>query len=317
MKILAVDDDQVFLDLLVPMLHASGEVDVTTALSAGEALGHIAYAAQAYDCILMDIQMPGMNGVQLCRAIRDLALYKRTPIVMITAMSTKGFIDDAFTAGATDYVTKPLDRQDLRARLGMVQRLLNERRSAAALAHQIYDRTNVVTVDVDFETPFLVPDFGRGMEYLALENYLLTLGTKRLHSMTAIGFHVENASQIMRKGNPAQFVAMLSDVASVIEDAIKTEQMMISYAGCGDFVGVVGALAAWDTEEMEAQINAGLAEFEGIYIAERLPLPRVKVGPRVRNSFFTSFKSTAILKRAIDHARGGRDRQPKDRWNAA
>lgn len=317
MKILAVDDDQVFLDILVPMLRSTGEDDVTVALSAGEALGHIAHAAQAYDCILLDIQMPGMNGVQLCRAIRDLALYKRTPIVMITAMSTKRFIDDAFTAGATDYVTKPLDRQDLRARLGMVQRLLNERRSAAALAQQFYDRSNVVTIDVDFETPFLVPGFSRGMEFLALENYLLTLGTKRLHSMTAFGIHVENAGQIMRKGGPTQFVAMLSDIASVIEDVIKTEQMMIAYAGGGDFVGVVGSVAPWDAEEIEGQINGGLAEFESIYAAERLPLPRVKVGSGVRTSFFASFKSTAILKRAIENAHGAHERQPKDRWNAA
>lgn len=317
MKILAVDDDRVFLDLLVPMLHSSGEDDVTVALSAVEALGHISHATDAYDCILLDIQMPEINGIQLCRAIRELADYKRTPIVMITAMSTKAYIDDAFTAGATDYVTKPLDRQELRARLGMVQRLLDERRSSAAMAQQYYNRTNVVTVDVDFETPFLVEGFSRGMEYLALENYLLTLGNKKLHAMTALGFHVENASQIMRKGNPAKFVAMLSDVAAVIEDAIKTEQMMISYAGSGDFVGVFTSVTACDSEELEAQINAGLAEFESIYASELLPLPRVKVGSVVKSSFFASFKSAAILTRAIDLARGNRGRLAKERWYAA
>lgn len=136
MKILAVDDDPIFLDLLLEMLRFQGHDDVSIAGSARDALALITCAAQPFDCFLLDIQMPEVNGVELCRSVRGLEAYRRTPIVMITALSGKNFVDAAFSAGATDYVTKPLDRLDLRARMGMVHRLNDERNRSAVLERQ-------------------------------------------------------------------------------------------------------------------------------------------------------------------------------------
>ncbi|MDP2737507.1 MAG: response regulator [Pseudorhodobacter sp.] len=171
MKILAVDDDPVFRDLLVSMLRALGKENVTTAASAAEALMLLNRGTQDFDCIFSDIQMPEMDGVAFCSVVRKLPAYQRTPIVMISAMATRKFIDDAFAAGATDYVTKPLDRLELKARLGMVERLLDERHRAESLTRQFEQRADVVTVEVDFETAFMIPGFDRAIEYLGLENY--------------------------------------------------------------------------------------------------------------------------------------------------
>jgi CheY-like chemotaxis protein len=127
MRILAIDDDPVFLELLAGMLKMIGYAQVTTMPSGEEALHELDFSGMLYDCILSDMQMPDMDGAALTAAIRSRTAYRQTPVLMITAMAGKSAVDDAFTAGATDYITKPLDIIELRARIGMVDRLLGDR----------------------------------------------------------------------------------------------------------------------------------------------------------------------------------------------
>ena len=317
MKLLAVDDDPVFLAILVPMLGTLGKKDVTVAKSASDALAKLQDTTQEFDCIFLDIQMPEMDGVELCQRVRSLPAYQRTPIVMVTAMSGKRYIDGAFAAGATDYLTKPLDRVELTARLGMVERLLQERRLFAALEQQIGSRGDGVTLAVDFETAFPVPGFERAIEYLALENYLQTLGSKRMHATAAMGFQVQNAGTIFRRGSMVQFVDMLGDVATAISDAVKTDQMLLSYAGAGNFVGVLTGNTTPDIADLEVMIQSGVAEFASFYAADRMPLPQVKVGQLVKTTFFGRFNPTRVLQRAIVLAGAGQEPKAGSWWNAA
>lgn len=317
MRILAVDDDPVFLDVLVQMLRTFGREDITTVSSAAKALKALKNRSQTFDCILLDIQMPGTSGVELCSTIRAMDAYRRTPIVMITAMSAKSFIDDAFAAGATDYVTKPLDPLELKARLGMVERLLDERRHMTALTQQVSRSIGALEIQVEFDTPIMVPGFDRSIEYLALENYLLTLGIKRMFSLAAVGFTIENASLIFRKASPSAFINMLGDVATVIADTLKTDQVLMAYAGSGNFVGVAKQELSAEPEDMEMMINIGLMDFENIYQSDRLPLPQVKVGPLVRSSFFSLASPTKILDRAITLAQPGSEKKPRPKLYAA
>jgi CheY-like chemotaxis protein len=317
MRILAVDDDPVFLGILAPMLSALGIDDVAVALSGSEALTKLDGSAQDFDCILLDIQMPGMSGVDLCRHIRSLQAYRRTPIVMITAMTGKRFIDDAFSAGATDYVTKPLDRVDLKARIGMVERLLKERSLTAALEGQIERRGDLVTIPVDFETAIPIPGFDRAIEYLALENYLLTTGKKRIISTAAFGISVQNAETFFARASVADFVNMLGDVACAITDAVKTERMLISYAGSGNFVAVLSEGLSSGLDDLEPIIQAGIEDFGSLYVRERLPTPRIKVGKLVRSSFFGMFNPTSILDRSIAIAATKAEPKARSWWAAA
>ena len=317
MKILAVDDDPIFLGVLLPMLGALGKTDVTIARSGDEALFKLAEADEAFDCLLMDIQMPGMSGVQLCNHVRNLPVYRRTPIVMITAMTGKRFIDDAFAAGATDYITKPLDPLDLKARIGMAERLLKERSITASLEKKFDERNDIIAIDVEFDTPFPIPGFERGVDYLALENYLLMLGNKRMYSTAAFGISVKNAHSFFKKSSPAGFVNMLGDVGSAISDALKAEQMMIAYAGAGNFVAVVSHNPSTERVELEAMIQSGVEDFASFYAADRLPLPQIKVGELARASFFGLFNPTSILDHAVTLAQPHQDARPRSWWSAA
>ena len=115
MKLLAVDDEPLVLRLLAATLDGLGYGNADFAKSGDEALRCLEQARTPYSCILLDIRMPGMSGIELCQNIRRLPQYRDTPIIMLTALAEKEFIDESFAAGATDYMNKPIDATELGA----------------------------------------------------------------------------------------------------------------------------------------------------------------------------------------------------------
>ncbi len=130
MSILAVDDDAFILELLPKITAKTGFADVTGADGAAAALSLLERRDEPFDCLMLDISMPGMDGIELCRRIRAMPAYSKTPIIMLTAMRDIGNIGSAIVAGATDYATKPFDIEDLRARLEHAWDLVQASRSA-------------------------------------------------------------------------------------------------------------------------------------------------------------------------------------------
>ena len=104
-----VDDEPGILELLKVYLEAEDAHEVVTATSGAEALV-IDKADADFECLLVDIQMPLMNGIALVEHVRSMPDYVHVPVIMLTAMSQRSYIDKAFTVGATDYITKPFDR---------------------------------------------------------------------------------------------------------------------------------------------------------------------------------------------------------------
>lgn len=304
MRFLAVDDDPAFLEIIRDFMEGDARHELQTAASATEALDMVQASPQSFDAFLLDIQMPGMDGVELCSALRKMKPFRRTPIIMVTAAADRDFIDDAFAAGATDYMSKPLDPLEWKARIRMVEELHEERQRTVALAQQARSANRDYQEPIEFETRVSLYGQDNVIEYLALENYLLTLDGRGLFAHAATGFHVENALQIYKKATPSAFVETMADVAAAIFDGLKAHNLMFAYAGAGDFVAVTPRQAAIDNEALEAAINSSLAEFESIYAADGLPTPRVQVGDQERSSLFGKRRANVILQQAIWKARG-------------
>ncbi|WP_299794415.1 response regulator [uncultured Marivita sp.] len=81
MRILAVDDDEPTLEILGILLARLGFAKMVEAVSAKEAMESIKNSPIPYDCILLDMQMPDMDGIELCARLRKLSDYARCPII--------------------------------------------------------------------------------------------------------------------------------------------------------------------------------------------------------------------------------------------
>lgn len=112
--ILIIDDDPVNLEVLKAIL-PSEEYDITTVISGEEALA--IFDIKEWDLVISDIMMPKMSGYKLTRIIRERFTLTELPILLLTARSHPKDIQGGFLAGANDYVTKPVEGLELRARI--------------------------------------------------------------------------------------------------------------------------------------------------------------------------------------------------------
>lgn len=126
---MAVDDNPVNLQLLVEGLGDAYEIVCCTD---GEETLQLVEACQP-DLILLDIQMPGMSGYQVCQRLKEMESVKSVPVIFLTAMSQREDEIKGLEYGAVDYITKPFDMRIVRMRvtshleLRRSNRLLEER----------------------------------------------------------------------------------------------------------------------------------------------------------------------------------------------
>jgi class 3 adenylate cyclase/CheY-like chemotaxis protein len=118
-RILVVDDVSANVRLLEAILVPAGFA-VSSASSGPEALELV--AAELPDLVLLDVQMAGMNGYEVCRRIRENEETALIPVVMVTSHDSEARID-GIRAGADDFVTKPFDQQELLLRVRSLVRI--------------------------------------------------------------------------------------------------------------------------------------------------------------------------------------------------
>jgi class 3 adenylate cyclase len=119
-RILVVDDNQANVDILRARLQAN-DYDIITAADGEEALS----AAREYlpDLILLDIMMPKVDGIEVCRQLRADESLPYIPIIMVTAKSGSKDVVAALDAGGDEYLTKPVDHASLVARVKSMLRI--------------------------------------------------------------------------------------------------------------------------------------------------------------------------------------------------
>ena len=110
-KILIVDDEADIREVAQLCFEVAGGWDVSIARSGREAV-EIA-RVDPPDVILMDVMMPEMDGYDTMRAIRMLPKFKSLPIISLTAKAMKGDREKCLDAGASDYITKPVNTEQL------------------------------------------------------------------------------------------------------------------------------------------------------------------------------------------------------------
>lgn len=166
LSILIVEDEQDLLELLRYNLSRDG-YDVTVATTGEEALRLIRAAAP--DLVLLDLMLPKMDGLEVCRTLKNRDNTAGIPVIMLTAKGEESDIVRGLEMGADDYITKPFSPRVLLARIKAVLR----RKEGAAEAEQAgVVQVGGVTLDAE---RYEVHANGRPVELTATEFKLLSL----------------------------------------------------------------------------------------------------------------------------------------------
>ena len=114
-KIAVVEDNRKNLELFKAVLGMIPNLEIFTADNGKDGLELI--KSEEPDIILLDIQLPDMNGTDICKELRKIDKFKSTPIIAVTSFAMKGDKERIIESGFNDYISKPLNILDFRKKI--------------------------------------------------------------------------------------------------------------------------------------------------------------------------------------------------------
>lgn len=260
MTILAVDDEPFILELIPKIAAKAGYPDVTTVGSGIQAIEAIERSGKVFDCLVFDISMPEMDGIDLCARVRRIPGYSKTPIIMLTAMRDRDYFDRAFKAGATDYAAKPFDVIDFGERLKKAEAMViaYHKQADAALADASDALDAIGTHRFDLADAVPISGVKDLIAYTALQNYLTRFSDAAVEVSFVMAVAVDRIEAIHKEISPEAFLHALTRVAFAIDDVFKPAGYVMSYAGQGRFVIVSNGATLPQAGAMEADIQERL-----------------------------------------------------------
>ena len=257
MRILAVDDDPVILEMLRSALTGDDMgCELVCCDCAEDGLDTIAREIKPFDCFLLDVMLPGIDGIELCDRIRAMPEHGSTPIIMITASTDPNLMGRAFGAGATDFVTKPLNGLDLGARINTASMLndsmMREREAKLVLA----EMTAKMRLRFD---EVLVLEAKGVTDVPTMENDLLRL-PEGCYAMHLFSMDINGMRDRYEHISAPAFRQHIEQVAGAAADALEGYNWRLAYAGSGRFIGILMGRRRIDPEALLTEAHARLAK---------------------------------------------------------
>ena len=263
MRILAVDDEPFILKILPMISEKAGFSEVTSATSGEEAMGLLTKSNTIFDCLLIDISMPGMDGIELCRQVRQMPQYHHTPIVMLTAMRDMQNMGDAYRAGATDYATKPFDVEELESRLRLAQKTIRaQTANDPGKDANLNFRHRKRSLGDKFELPqeLSLPSAGSLVDLTALSSYLSHLTRKDVAGVQMYGLRIDGIDAIYARYSIDQRVTLLEGLASATIDYFGTDQSVMAYTSDATLLVATTSANPQDVGNIEFDIERRLED---------------------------------------------------------
>lgn len=299
--VLVVDDEPSILELVKTALETLESYNVSIASDAAAALDEIGRADRPFDCILLDIQMPETDGIELLRGLRTLPDYTDTPILMLTAMSDRKYIDEAFMEGATDYVNKPFDFLELRSRIKCAHQLVDARRKTersqqcASQLQKKLDRNK----QFSFDDPITIQNVDRHLRYIEFDNYVAQLARRKLFGSQGIAVKLQDAELFYDKEGCDGFRRAVQDIARCIQMATHKIDCVFSYRGGGMFLIISHGASESEAIPSEISLNELIGEqLQRQNISDRL---NALVGEPVSMRALSRTGATAALQNAVNN----------------
>ena len=219
-RILVVDDEPAIVDAVTYALRASGfEVDT---LADGESALEAA-RADGYDVLVLDVRLPGLSGIEICRRLRDES---DVPILILTAMDAEVDRVLGLEAGADDYVTKPFSVAELVSRVRAILRRRDLDRASGGGVRRVGSLELDVhrhEVRIDGKTIRLTPSEFRLLAFLAQE-------PERVYSRREIMQHLWNSTYV---GDQRACDIHVSNLRRKIEETPSRPERLVTVRGVG------------------------------------------------------------------------------------
>ena len=240
--ILIVDDKQVGRDVLETLLV---EQNYNLAF-AGDGPEALAKAAEIIpDLILLDVMMPGMDGFEVCRRLRADPLLAEVPVIMVTALDDRDSRLQGIRSGADDFVSKPFDRVELRARVRTVSQLNRNRKRALEALQKNMAETERLLLNI---LPKPIADrLKRDQGIIADRFDEVTILFADIVGFTGLAAHIP----------PVELVALLNKMFSAF-DQLTDQHGLEKIKTIGDKYMVAGGLPTPQADHAEAVAEMAL-----------------------------------------------------------
>jgi diguanylate cyclase (GGDEF)-like protein len=233
------------------------------------------------DLILLDVMMPGFDGVQTCQRIKAMEQWHHVPIIMVTAISTKENLSYCLQTGADDFISKPLNALELRARVGSMLRIKRQYDELqAALKQQevleaeklelLQNRNFQLEQQVEQRT-LALKETAEQMRYNAHHDPLTHLANRTL-MMERIAAAIEQ----VKAGEPYRYAVLFIDLDrfKVINDSlghlVGDRLLMIIAQQLKSYLGANDTIARFGGDEFVILLDALDSPKAAIQIAERI-----------------------------------------------
>ncbi|MDD2464949.1 MAG: diguanylate cyclase [Desulfobulbus sp.] len=242
--IIVVDDNPVVVKLLESMLVREGYA-VLTAASGQELLDLL--ETTAADLILLDIDMPGMSGLETCKRIKANPHTKEIPVLFVTASNDKEHIIGGFTAGAQDYIIKPSTKEELLARV-RTHLALHKAQQALRVSQEKYRNLSYID-DLTglYNTRYL---------YRALQHQL---NEHPQQPLTIVFMDIDKFKQVVDTYGHLNGSRAIAELAAVIKPLLPEGCFGVSYGG-DEFVAVLTGHDSQAGAQRAEQIRAAIAD---------------------------------------------------------
>ncbi len=163
-SVLVIDDEPKNFDVIAALLN-DRDYELYYSENGEYAINNL----DAYnpDIILLDVMMPGIDGIEVCRQIKAMSKWQAVPIVMVTALSSKSDLANCLKTGADDFISKPVNGVELRARVKSMLRIKQQYENLQAMLKLREDMANMVVHDL--RNPLSIIMFG--LQLLKNPNY--------------------------------------------------------------------------------------------------------------------------------------------------
>ena len=246
-EIVIVDDTPANIDVLIDVLgNASYRIRVATSGERGLELA----LRQPPDLILLDVMMPGLDGYETCRRLRAHPLTAEVPVIFVTARADEVAL--GFAAGGVDYITKPIQADEVRARVRHQIERRSLLRALQDLNRQLEDKVRERTAELTLTNRQLRQEINERrymqdrLNYLAAHDFVT-----RLYNRNALDAHVsEVLARLQRERAIAHCLQVDIEQFRIVNETcgyIAGDELLRQFADClngqierGDFVARVG-----------------------------------------------------------------------------